>query len=187
MSFFEGLFKVAEKVEYVHSSAVSAWWQWRLRGAQNILRVVPFHGNQEVEGQKFYSDAQLTALVTYEDRFVAVIGFLETSNSLRILQLQGIKQARLFGVDTDQFLVTTAEHMAASLNKRSIQILPACRHTWFSRPSGWIGENDCPELITHRERMCRRYDITPRGRGYRYVHAEHSGVDPWWEKQIEND
>lgn len=122
------------------------------------------------------SDARFLVIVKKDDRVIGMIGFDLTSRSLLVRQLQGIRGLNVKGIDLAAYLLECAEKIAQILHLEVVKVQLACHNLYYDLSD----EHPLyPRLFSHRKRLARIYDETPRSRGY-----ELSVDMRWHEKHV---
>lgn len=156
------------------------WWQIRyVRSVQAMLKAKPFFhdlhfgAEKHVKGTSYktYVEAPLSVVLQHRGKPAAVISFrLLPGKRMRVVQMQGLKKAKLYGVDVSQWLVELVEETARTLQCKEVQIIKASEQTYYGTIAG-------PKGPDHQERMRRRYDEVPAASGYTLKRK-------WWRKRL---
>lgn len=128
------------------------------------------------EHKYVHADAPYLVVVKKEDQVIGMVGFDLTTRSLRVRQLQGIKGRNVKGIDLASYLLECAEKIAFALHLNVVKVQLAQYNFYYD-----LDEDHplYPKLFSHRERLARIYDKTPRSRGY-----ELSSDMRWQERHV---
>lgn len=133
---------------------------------------------RKVIGSDIWCDEPFTAVVKNDyGQPAGLIGFHFSKETLYVGQLQGVKRAKLHGVDLGPFFIEKAEVIARAMGKSVVRIIPAQQTPY------WDIRDDhdmYPKLYAYKNRLKKIYNIAPSQLGY----SEPLLAWHWWEKTI---
>lgn len=151
--------------------------QKKLRDLNFVYAVLCERGQHIVGSDRVWCDASHTVVISQKGEPCALIGFTLSKDSVSVLQMQGIRGKKLFGVDLGPFLLSYAEMIARQSQKTYLRVQPAREHDYFE-----LSEESYmyPQLYAHQRRMRAIYDASPKASGY----EEPSSSYRWWQKTL---
>jgi hypothetical protein len=149
------VFTFFEIVEYAYYTISYASLKKKLSASTNFHSLFVGHGSHYINGQMVFSDAPLLMIIKHGNQPVGMVGFSTLGKALKVIQMQGLKKAKLHGINFDQWMIDRVEELAMILGFSEVRIIKARFQAYYKKDN-----------VPLRRRMQRRYDQTPRSRKY---------------------